>query len=374
MNMKGVVFFSSLKNKMKHYIYILPFFIYLYSCSNAQNNKQVNALMNAKQVDSSTYVYRFRNKYLDLNMLKFLDTKPAKNCVEIKTENLYANYFDGHADSISYKNRVYKLNANQDIIITENKKVIKTIANPFPKISLDNVTGNSILFSVPGAIFHVLRLNENYGYRIMKYDKDGNLLKMWKIASTIFIRSKNEVESITYLYYFGHTNKEFLLSSDEYKHRAILTVNMADTSTLKKPDVSAAGMILDPNNDSLVGLITYDESGEKLTVSVNNKNWQIDNPEGDNSARTILKDSILIIAHYHSISSGCTVNAYKANTGGLLWKGEVKEMMVAHSEYYNNIYLTLFKDKLILEGIEAGGTYLQVLDFKTGKNLFASMP
>jgi outer membrane protein assembly factor BamB len=124
----------------------------------------------------------------------------------------------------------------------------------------------------------------------------------------------------------------------------------------------------------MAGLIGYDEDAKKLTLELPNKTWQIDNPMGNDAAKTVLKDSILYIAMYPVISDGSDVDAYNKNTGKLLWTGDVKHMQVAHSEYYNTVYLTLFHDKLILEGVEAGGQYLQVLDAKTGKRLFEAMP
>ncbi len=133
-------------------------------------------------------------------------------------------------------------------------------------------------------------------------------------------------------------------------------------------------MILDENNDSLVGIIMDDSTGKKFNVEINNKTWQIDNPGYNNSVRTILKDGILVVAIYDNISTGCSMDAYNASTGKLIWNGDVKQMMVAHSKYYNIVHLTLFRDKLILQGDEAYGSYLQVIDFKTGKRLFASMP
>ena len=110
-----------------------------------------------------------------------------------------------------------------------------------------------------------------------------------------------------------------------------------------------------------------------MNVELGGHNWDIQNTYFNDAARTILTDSLLIIATFDRISSGSNVNAYNAQTGKLLWQGEVKQLQVAHSEYYNAVFLTLFEDKLILEGNEAGGSYLQVLDLKSGKNLFALM-
>jgi hypothetical protein len=324
--------------------------------------------------DSASYVYRFQNKFFDITNLKFQDYIPNKNCIEIKKGDLYAPDFSGKSDSAVYKNRTYKLLENGDIVISKKGKHLKTIPNTDAKIPFDNVSGNSIIFSVPTGVIHILRLNGENGYHIKKYDAEGTLQKEWKIAHTLFKKTGNEIESIPYLYYRAHTNKEILFSSLDYiEPCATVILTMAD-GTQKKSDHSTAGMILDATNDSLVGTISDADSGRIFKVELNNKTWQIANTAYNNTVRTVLKDSVLVVAIYNNISTGCEVDAYNAHTGNLLWKGDVKQMMVAHSEYYNTVYLTLFRDKLILEGIEAYGSYLQVLDFKTGKRLFELMP
>lgn len=359
---------------MKPTFSLLFSLICLLACNPSQKEKQKTTDGTKTGSDSYLYVYHFKNKYLDINSLKLLDNIPTKNCTEVKIEDLYAPQFREPSDSIFYKNRSYKVVENGDIAISENGKYLKTILNEDKKLHMDNVTGNSIIFSTSSGIIQLLRMSEQYGYHIKKYDADGNVLDKWTIAHTLFIKRKpNEIESIPYLYYFGHTNKEILFSTVYESPQASTILYILD-GTQQKLDYSTAGMILDTNNDRLLGVIGNDSAEKHFMVHIRNKTWQIDNPEGNDAVKTVLKDSILYVAMYPVISSGCNVNAYNANTGKLLWKGDVKQMLVAHSKYYNTVYLTLFHDKLILEGDEAYGSYLQVLDFKTGKRLFEVMP
>ncbi len=130
--------------------------------------------------------------------MKFRDSIFKKNYIEIKKEGLYAPDFMENADSAIFKNRTFKVIEKKNIAIYENGKYLKTISNPDKKTPLDNLTGNSIIFSSPAGIIHILRLNEEAGYHIKKYDCDGNLLNEWKIAHTLFKRSENEVESIPF--------------------------------------------------------------------------------------------------------------------------------------------------------------------------------
>jgi len=359
---------------MKSALFLFFSCVCLFACNAGPKDKQQASGKSETIADTGLYLYHFKNKYLDLNTLKLLDTIKDNKYTVVKREALYPSYFTENNDSIAYKNRSYKLLGDGDINIYENGKYVKVIPNTDKKLNLDNVTGNSLIFSTPTGMVHVLRLSEKYGYHIKKYDADGNLLNEWTVAHTLFKRTGNEVESIPYLFYLGHTNKEIVFSSlsiqDAYK---TIVLNLQN-GTQQKMNYRTIGMILDANYDSLLGVIQYEKDGKKLKVELNSKTWEIDNPEDDDGAKTVLKDSVLFVAMYPVISDGCNVNAYNANTGTLLWKGDVKQMMVPHSEYYNTVYLTLFRNKLILEGVEAGGQYLQVLDAKTGKRLFELMP
>jgi hypothetical protein len=357
---------------MKPTLLLLLSFSSLIACNSSQSDK--HKTITTAKADTRVYVYHFQKKYFDLNALKFRDTVLDKSWVVIKSEVMTAPGFAEPADSVVYKNRSYKLLQDGDITISENGKYVKTIPNEDKKLHMDNVTGNSVIYATTSGIVHALRLTEQYGYHITKYDADGNLLNKWTILHTLFIKHKpNEIESVPYLYFFGITNKEIVFSTVWESPRATVILNMRNGNQ-QKLDYSITGMILGEDNDTLLGVIANDSAENHLLVHLGNKNWQIDNPMGNTSTKTILKDSILYVAMYPDISSGCDVFAFNAYTGKQIWKGDVIQMNIPHSKYYNTVYLTLFHDKLILEGIEAGGQYLQILDSKNGKRLFSSIP
>jgi len=322
-------------------------------------------------------IYKFKNKILNLDLLKIQDDSAFQNYVEIKRENLHSDYFDQNLNDkkITYKNFIFELKENREISISDNNgKFIKTIPDPDKNISSDKTSGNAIIFSVSTGIISVIRLSEENGYHIHKYDEKGNVMNSWTIAHTIYKKYDNTVESIPYLCYFAHTDKEVVFSSMNYgdPHETII-LNIID-GTQKKITNSTGGIIIDPKNNSLAGTINFNDDKKIMEVTMGSKTWKTENDGSDNSAKVVLKDSVLFVARYHNIATGSHVNAYNAYTGKLLWKGDVKQLNVGHSEYYNSVFLTLYKDKLILEGNEAGGDYLQVLDTKTGKNLFELMP
>ena len=157
------------------------------------------------------------------------------------------------------------------------------------------------------------------------------------------------------------------------------------TGLEKKLNFSLGGIIVDARDNTLRGTLKMDDKKKNIVVDLFNlpalsevinttRHFTIENDGYGDAAKTILTDSLLIIAHYHNIATGCSVKAYDCRTGEIKWKGDVKQIMTAHSIYYNIVHLTLYKNKLILEGNEAHGSYLQVLDLNTGKNLFSLMP
>lgn len=327
-------------------------------------------------LNDTIHVYKFKNKYLNLNLLKLSDTV-SKNAVEIKRENIHSNTFvsDENDFIANYKSYTFKLNSSREISILDNKsKLLKTIADPDKNIPLDNTSGNSLIFTVSDGVVLIQRLSEEEGYHIKKYDENGTLLNSWTVAHTIYKKYDNTVESIPHLYYFAHTSNEIIFSSmysDAPKETVVLSIADGTKKTIEK---STGGIIVNQTDKSLAGLIHFDDHVKTMEVEMGSKKWQTTYNGYDDAAKTVLSDSILVIAIYDNIATGCAVNAYNAYTGTLLWKGDVKQLMVGHSEYYNMVYLTVYKNMLILEGNEAGGDYLQVFDLKTGKRLFEEMP
>lgn len=81
------------------------------------------------------------------------------------------------------------------------------------------------------------------------------------------------------------------------------------------------------------------------------------------------------IAIHHSFSTG--VSLYRYNVQPIegqesMQKLDVEYYPIDHSEYYNQVYLSAYDGKIILEGNESSINYVQVFEEKTGKRLFAT--
>lgn len=321
------------------------------------------------------YVYLYDGKLFDLHQLKFLPKDYTGEFFEVKRDNHHAAFFgSGNKDmSAVYEGFTFELKEDRSIRISDSQgKIIRTISDPDLSVKLDNTSGNSVFFSTSTGVISIMRMNGEDGYRVLKYNGKGELIQRWKLEHTKYIREGNTIYSKPYLYYRACTDKEIVFSSIHYSGVSDVGIVLNHvTGEEKKTEGIVGGIIMNTKDTSLAGLIRFKE--KKIEVEISADKWFIENVNGDNTVKTILSDNVLYVASYHWISTGSALRAYDATTGRLLWVGDVRQMNTSHSEYYNTVYLTMFEDKLILEGNEAHGDYLQILDSKTGKLLFSTI-
>jgi outer membrane protein assembly factor BamB len=331
----------------------------------------------SKEVNYSNkkHVYSYDGKLFDLDQLKFLPKEYSGEISEVKRDNHHAAFFgSGNTDMFAvFDGITFELKEDRSITISDSKgKIIRTIPDPDLSIKLDNTSGNSVFFSTSTGVISIMRMNGEEGYRVLKYNSKGELIQRWRLEHTRYIREGNTIYSKPYLYYRACTDKEIVFSSIHYSGVSDVGIVLNHvTGEEKKTDGIVGGIIMNTKDTSLAGLIRFKE--KKIEVEISANKWFIENANGDNTVKTILKDNVLYVASYHWISTGSALHAYDATTGKPLWTGDVRQMNTSHSEYYNTVYLTMFEDKLILEGNEAHGNYLQILDAKTGKSLFSTI-
>ncbi|MBS1634569.1 MAG: hypothetical protein JST26_01515 [Bacteroidetes bacterium] len=319
-------------------------------------------------------VYRFGETFLLPDELRMLDTNAVAGYHEVKHESFYAPMFgyEGMPRSVSYQGNVFTLKDTRDIVVADSSgKIIKTIPSFEKAPKAVHLSGDAILFAIPSGVIYVSRLHSGVGYHVFKYDAHGNQQKVWEVGTVTETQNGKSVGASPYLYYYGHSADVIVFATmHEWEHPASVFLNLLSGKQTRIAS-STEGMILG-QGDSLKGHLHIRD--KKIEVTYNGKNWGTENEFYGNAAKTVLCDSVLVVATYNHIATGCRVSAYIVSTGRVLWNGEVRQMMVSHSKYFNNVYLTRYKDKIILEGNEAYGNYLQVLDLKTGKNIFSRMP
>ena len=86
--------------------------------------------------------------------------------------------------------------------------------------------------------------------------------------------------------------------------------------------------------------------------------------------RAFSSGNSLFVSFYSPIATGSSLLCYDINNGKNLWIGDIKQMMISHSKYRNEVFIYKTNSRIIVAGQEAMGNILQVIDSKTGKNLF----
>lgn len=128
-------------------------------------------------------------------------------------------------------------------------------------------------------------------------------------------------------------------------------------------------IIKDENEKNIIGKVKIKIKDGIINMTVLNNAWKDKIDEYGENTEAILKDDILVVANYSWISTGSHLRAYDIRTHRLLWKADVKQLNIPHSKYFNKVILSRYKNNIIMEGIEAGGNYVQIFDIKTGKSL-----
>ena len=82
------------------------------------------------------------------------------------------------------------------------------------------------------------------------------------------------------------------------------------------------------------------------------------------------RGNILYFAEFSRHSSGCTVVAYDLSSGKKLWRSDLQAMgNPPHSKYRNRVNLELDGGVVRVRGYESFGSYVEIVDAKTGKTL-----
>jgi hypothetical protein len=81
-------------------------------------------------------------------------------------------------------------------------------------------------------------------------------------------------------------------------------------------------------------------------------------------------ESVIFVADYHPLSSGCSIVAFDLATRKEVWKAELRGIgPIAHSKYSNHVAISADRDAVLVKGDEAGGRYFELLDAKTGETI-----
>jgi hypothetical protein len=333
---------------------------------------------NAQVPQKAESLYPFQNYYLSLDKLTVIvvDGIPAKN---FKTESKYACrfqvpvWFKTYPTKIEFGDKTFSINEKEEIEIKDNKtSSVKTIPNKDEDIKTESVAGSNFLFISDAGIVNVKRLWGNFGYAVRIYDTEGNEIRSFTFEHTKYIYKENVNYAYPYLNFLTFTPVYGVFTSYDNDYKKSVIINLTDGKT-KEIDKHVNGVILAEDEKNIIGYIGMDQEKKTVTAFLNDSKINL---EAANyyyyDAETVVNDSILVLATYSKLATGSSLTAHSIKTGKLLWEADVKQFNADHSEYYNNIILSIYSDKVIMEGTEAFGSYLQIFDIKTGKRLFVS--
>jgi len=367
---------------------ILHFSLFIFLLVSCEGQKVIETRIGEKNEavlkvfpEECSKFYPFNSEMIDLQILKsvVIDILPA---TDFKQCSKYAHRFQEKMnDTITIGETTWILEIdnkkNKFILKSENKNGAKGIhvlprRDPLPEVH--EYKGS--MFAFGEEIIVLLEDWYDTKYIICKY---GGKTKMSVEIENTYIThpEPNTNHHNRYLYYSTMTESQMIFTSHmAFADKFVTRILDLNTFEITEYDKIAHGVILDENEESLVGFVTAkkDYKAEKQPVSfeinmINGKKFDFSIEYGNEVCEFLMKDSLLYIGNYHPISTGSSLHCFDMRTGKMKWTADVLQVNAAHSEYWNKVTLSLYKDKLIMQGDEAYGSYLQIFDSETGKRL-----
>jgi outer membrane protein assembly factor BamB len=154
--------------------------------------------------------------------------------------------------------------------------------------------------------------------------------------------------------------------------RRAVVVRLADGAEIARVEEEVAAVV-ERDDGSLEGLLVP-QPEVKLLEPSGKPRWSAGAlAPNDHGAAAVASGTRVYAALYPPISSGSELYAFDRATGKVLWRGDVERPSVGHSEYENEVSLSLFEDRLVLRAEESAVTGLQVFSLPDGKRLFSDM-
>lgn len=367
-----------LLNKFKltamHTLLLLPL-ISLLSCNTPQSTKTEPEKIQLNDTTECSNLYPFQAYYirLDENNAVLIDGIPS---TDFKTCSKYAHRFTNPiSDSVLINGKKFIVTKNKEkgiynVNIFEEEKLLNTIKlpveNPLPEVHEYYIN----LFPYKNDLIMFMEDMYTTHYIICKYSQEGKELMRKEIEHTFITHPEPKTDSHhRYLYFNDLTASQMIFTSHiGFAEKSKTIVLSLDDFTITEYDKTANGIILDENEKNLAGFVTQNEDHFKVQM-LNNSSFEFEIKYGDPACEFILKNKLLYIANYHPIATGSSLHCFDLQTGKMKWTADVKQVMASHSEYYNKVTLSMYKDKIIMEGDETASDYLQIFDAGTGKRL-----
>ena len=320
--------------------------------------------------------YQVNNTWVNLDTYARLDSAETPES-DFKKSSKYAARFrvvnlSGELPTKGmYKDRPFRIVDDNHIgyKISPASKEINVQTNPEEE-KLDLVPGNNFLFGIPDGIIGVQRFEGELGYKVTKYDEWGKVKYKQKLPHTnVVVKNGTEFKQ-PFLLYFMHTDRfivfNSLMSRDIHQ---TMVIDMKDGKT-NPISASVCGVVRADNEIAFDGYIFRDEAAKTLKVNMKKGSWVIKEANVTKvMAEAVVSDSLFVMARYYKGTAGISLAAFNAKTGKVIWVGEVKQAIAAPTM----LYLSIYKNQILMEGAQTGGSYLEAFDIATGKRLYSTL-
>jgi len=347
--------------------------------SEAQNRSANYEEINRNFPNECSYYYEFGTDFDFVNLENFQGlemnggpTNAFKQCS--KYERKFRVIYD--EDSIHVENRLYFIhsyseNEKYSLSIYENDKPKTTTTLPL-KYPLPEV--KSYWFKLfPEGDNIIVFLENHFGthYHLWKYDVNGNLILKDSVEKTQTLIEGNVHRNENYLYFEKETPEELIFSCNGMVSGKNFTIVLSKKDfTRKILPFKMCSYVMDEAEQKIAYFIWFDSISYKLNMDGKDiLSFTLEDDDSWGADETLLADSLLVIAGFHSDMPGSSLSCISLKTGKTKWIGDVIQMNFPHSKYSNQVILSRYKDKIIMEGNESGGDYLQIFDINTGKRL-----
>lgn len=317
-------------------------------------------------------IYPFGASYINLNNFsKFeIDDLPA---LTFKTESIYASRFRGLSiDRLAHKGMLFEIRPNNALLMTN---MSSRAAAPLPNHEAGYERfGQNFLIEAADGMVYIKYLNGDYGFRIYKYNTEGEEALAVQLDHSEEIKRPNLTYKRPFLNYFCHTKWQLVFTSYMADKAKTVVVELSNGEVLEY-DFTSSGIIRDADQDAFVhGFIQLDPQNGKMQLLYRQQNFELQNErfKGCNRVETVLKDKILIIACYNDRASGAQLVAIDLEKEKILWENNAmmpKNGASPATSYYNMLWLSLKGNRILLEGLEPELKYFKAFDFKSGQQL-----
>lgn len=360
---------------------VLPVFTLLFCllCGFSDNSPEIPSPVIRKANFDTTACspfYEFDGAIFNLETLEQLDAEDGIPATQFKQCSPYAYRFTNPiSDTLlvngvkfaienSKEKKKYRLHISGKGV--ENRVINLPVQNPLPEVH------EYYFFMVPFQKEVILVMSDFYSthYTLCKYDAEGRELMRDSVEHTYVTHpNPNTNHHHPYLTLKAVTKNELVFSSHAFYADTTRTVVFSMNDFSKREfSATANGILCDEQEEHVAGFVTHEDNDLEVTL-LDGRHALMEIPHLSRASSIILRGDLLYIADYHPISTGSALHCYSLLTRKQLWKADVAQVNATHSEYENHVVISLYKNRIVMEGIESSGHYLQVFDAETGARL-----